>query len=92
MARSKRLTSRGRGAIETQNGGAIGDVERLAVGCEILGRVELSDRLGFSRIWLGFNAPSKDGTVMVASPRPRKRSVKACSAEITGFFPQRRSY
>ena len=74
--------------VEPQNSRAIRDVEDVAVGGEILGGIELARSFPrLSRIWLGFKAPSNDGTVMVASPRPRKRSTKSLNAAITAFPP-----
>ncbi len=79
---------RGRAAVEAQNGGGR---LRCRVPCrrwrDLPAPRSCASVSAFSSIWLGFSAPSNDGTVMVASPRPSKRSAKSLQGRDHGSSP-----
>ena len=93
MARSKRLTSTVAAVPSSRRMAAPSAmIERLAVGREILGRVELSDRLGVFQDLVGLQRAVKgrhgDGGVAA----PQKAFGKAFQRGDHLLFPQRRSY
>ena len=78
IGRSKRLQLGGGRAVEAQDRRAVGDDRapcRRWRGPRA--RRTAPTISASSSIWFGFSAPSNDGTVMVASPRPSRRSVKS---------------
>src|ERR1039458_159675 len=82
----------GGGGVEAQNGRSVRDVERFAVGYEILGRIELPDRLRLFQNLVGLQCAierrNSDGCVA----SPKKAIGKGPERGDHLLFPQRRSY
>ena len=92
IGRSNRLTSAVAAPSRRRNAIAVGDVERLAVGREILGRVELPDRLGLFqdlvRLQRAVERRHRDGRVAASEPAVGEFLQRRDHL----LFPQRRSY
>ena len=82
----------GGGAIEAPKRSAVGDIERLAVGGEVLGRVELPDKLGLFqdlvRLQRAVERRHRDGCV-TPPQQAVGEGLQRCDHLL---LPQRRSY
>ena len=74
IGRSKRRDLARRTALKATKRRAVGEIQRAAVGARSSGSSNSAKTSASSRIWFGFSAPSNNGTVIAASPRPSRRS------------------
>ena len=92
IGRSNRLISAVAAPSRRQQRGAVGDVERLAVGGEVLGRVELGDDLGLFQdlVRLQRAVERRHGDGRIAPPE--QAVGEALQRRDHWLFPQRLSY